>query len=1148
MRFSTLSLERYGRFEGCELSFRDGQPDLHVVYGANEAGKTTSLSAVSDLLFGFPTRSPYNFRFDYSLLRVGAVLEESGTSLACRRRKSGPSTLVDGNDNPVDDGLLLGMLRGQTRETFRLSFSLDQDGLRRGGRAMVEAKNDVGQALFAAGSGLTGIAEELARIDEEADAIWGKRAKASRTYTQAERELETSLRAIRDDGLKPKEWNDARKAMELAREKLDDLEAQRDALLLESQKAERVRRVAGSVRLRKDLLARLAIGVAPIELAIHVELAAEAAMVDAETAARHSAVAEKLLQELEERSKQLVADPDVIDQADAIEELVVESGAVSKAAKDFERLERELAIADTELAGHRTAASTAVGRSLASATIVALRELARAHADDAAALTQIAESRSGLDERRAPLAARLEQDVADDSLADLVDAVDAGRRLGADADNRCSKARVAAKDAADAVVTAIARLKPWIGGVEELRALPPVGQAEIAKTKIAWNEYAGTLADEEDAAHRSNEEAAKIELQIAALPSGSAVSEEALTEGRTARAKKWAPIRAHIVEAVPLEDSLSAAAEMETAITGSDALADHRFALADASGRLATLEASRDNHKLDAKQACERAAIAATRLESLKRDWKARLDVLQIPNLEPVQLETWLEGRTSVLDDEDARARKAEEAYELDSNRTAIIARLRHELGEDIEAAAGNLADILVRAERLRSLRESKVEQARADRQTLDQIDIDIAAQEKRSSVIAARAAPRSADWTRLLGDSEIDLDIARADARLTAIDKVRQSIEQIDGLKLRIEGICRDTERFGAKLMALSEILDVSEVDDAERIKSLRTRLQHGQTAERLLDEVAKDVAKRTAEKDSAAATFAAAMEVVAPLYEETGSADPVGLSQAIANSRAVRRDRAALAEVETQIVRDGDGLALEALVSIVEESDPDQLLARTETMARELSTLNAAISDAANTHGNAGRAFENLEGEPGAAANAASDAEQARAEMAVQAEAYILKRTQALTLRWAIEEYRQRHQDPLLVRASALFSTLTLGRYSALRVELDGSAPRLLGITDDGRSAVDVTGMSEGTTDQLFLSLRLAAVEQSVAAGVRLPFLADDLFVNFDDDRSEAGFRVLAELAKKTQVLFFTHHVHLAEIAKKVVGVDAYSECALE
>jgi uncharacterized protein YhaN len=51
-------------------------------------------------------------------------------------------------------------------------------------------------------------------------------------------------------------------------------------------------------------------------------------------------------------------------------------------------------------------------------------------------------------------------------------------------------------------------------------------------------------------------------------------------------------------------------------------------------------------------------------------------------------------------------------------------------------------------------------------------------------------------------------------------------------------------------------------------------------------------------------------------------------------------------------------------------------------------------------------------------------------------------------------------------------------------------------------------------------------------------LPFVADDLFINFDDDRSLAGFEVLGEIAKKTQVLFFTHHQHLIDVARRALG----------
>jgi uncharacterized protein YhaN len=542
-------------------------------------------------------------------------------------------------------------------------------------------------------------------------------------------------------------------------------------------------------------------------------------------------------------------------------------------------------------------------------------------------------------------------------------------------------------------------------------------------------------------------------------------------------------------------------------------------------------------------------AASASKAARLKSEWEARLQSLGLPPLEPIQLEGWLETRTAALDAEAERAGKAEEADAFETRHAAAIAALRTQLGETGPGAPETLAAILTRAERSLSARESKLEQWRTDRQQLTQIDADISAQERRYTAIDARIAPRVEDWRNALSGSGIALEIAGADPRLGALDEVRQAAEQVGTLGVRIDGIRRDADRFSEDLADLAEKLALpKEENEAQVLQSLRSRLQLAQSTASLLDEITKDKGKRTAEKEEAAAQVEAAMAIITPLYAETGASDFEGLADVIERSRTMRRDRASLADLEAQIVREGDGLPLDELVaSVAGAGDLDALTARTETMDRELTTLNAAISETARAHGEAERAFNDLEDAPAAAANAASDAEQARAEMAVQAEAYILKRAQAMTLKWSIEEYRQRHQDPLLVRASELFSTLTLGRYSALKIELDDATPRLLGIADDGRTAVDVTGMSEGTTDQLFLSLRLAAVEQSVAAGVRLPFLADDLFVNFDDERAAAGFRVLAELARKTQVLFFTHHRHLATIARQEVGEETYSECVL-
>ncbi len=52
--------------------------------------------------------------------------------------------------------------------------------------------------------------------------------------------------------------------------------------------------------------------------------------------------------------------------------------------------------------------------------------------------------------------------------------------------------------------------------------------------------------------------------------------------------------------------------------------------------------------------------------------------------------------------------------------------------------------------------------------------------------------------------------------------------------------------------------------------------------------------------------------------------------------------------------------------------------------------------------------------------------------------------------------------------------------------------------------------------------------------------PFVADDLLINFDNDRAAAALGVLADLAKSTQVLFFTHHRHLVDLARDVLGSD--------
>ena len=114
----------------------------------------------------------------------------------------------------------------------------------------------------------------------------------------------------------------------------------------------------------------------------------------------------------------------------------------------------------------------------------------------------------------------------------------------------------------------------------------------------------------------------------------------------------------------------------------------------------------------------------------------------------------------------------------------------------------------------------------------------------------------------------------------------------------------------------------------------------------------------------------------------------------------------------------------------------------------------------------------------------------------------------------------------------------TLTGGSFVDLRVNFDDQdRPYLVGSRHDG-TEVAVPGMSTGTADQLYLALRIGSVADYLDRADRLPFVADDLFINFDDDRAAAGIKVLGQLAARTQVLFFTHHKHLVDIARATLS----------
>ncbi|MCU0729997.1 MAG: AAA family ATPase, partial [Hyphomonas sp.] len=182
MRLRRLDLVRYGKFTDFTIDFGEaspGRPDLHVVYGANEAGKSTTLAAWLDLLFGIPMQSGYGFLHPYSTMRIDALIESvdgaaNGGARAFTRIKRPANSLLDDKGQPLAEAALRGALGNLTRETYCQMFSLDDETLEKGGEEILTSKGDLGQLLFAASAGLGGLSARLKQTQEEAEQIYKK--------------------------------------------------------------------------------------------------------------------------------------------------------------------------------------------------------------------------------------------------------------------------------------------------------------------------------------------------------------------------------------------------------------------------------------------------------------------------------------------------------------------------------------------------------------------------------------------------------------------------------------------------------------------------------------------------------------------------------------------------------------------------------------------------------------------------------------------------------------------------------------------------------------------------------------------------------------------------------------------------------------
>ena len=292
---------------------------------------------------------------------------------------------------------------------------------------------------------------------------------------------------------------------------------------------------------------------------------------------------------------------------------------------------------------------------------------------------------------------------------------------------------------------------------------------------------------------------------------------------------------------------------------------------------------------------------------------------------------------------------------------------------------------------------------------------------------------------------------------------------------------------------------------------------------------------AARSARRDREAAEHR-----LAYLGREAGCSAPEDLPAAERASRAARQLRDRIQELDQQLGRLCGHEDPEAFRRAAMAVDVDRLPDRIAALADEIDRLDADRARLNQELGHRRSELARMDGE-GRAAEANERVEHLKSRLAHEVEEYARLRLAAVVLREAIERYRHKTQGPVLDRAGALFAALTLGSFQGLRVDYDDhDQPLLQALRPGGTEAVGIRGLSLGTADQLYLALRLASLETALESHGPVPLIADDVLIQFDDRRTAAALQALADLSDRTQVVLFTHHDHVREIAGDCVDRD--------
>lgn len=1157
MRIERVDLKAFGRFTDITLDLSAGPSGFHMIYGPNESGKSTTLRAILAWLFGMPPRSTDNYLHSYPNMRVGGRLSSDHYGvLECIRRKGKAKTLLTPDEaEAVDPARLGAMLGGIDEETFIRGFGLDRDRLVEGGRGIVEGQGDMGEILFAAGVGIGRLRDVQIGLERELRELFlpsGSKPALNQSLAELG-SLRTRMRAAtlptNDYKRRCAELDSARGDSEKVAERLAAIRARLAA-------AERLREAIPLVHTRTSLCDMLQpLGDAPLldEDFIARRREAEANL---QIAVVQRGQLEEQAEKLRRRIAALPDDDALTPYTPRIETLARRLGAREEAREHLRGLEkrREQAEADIgELLERIGRPATADLQSLRIPDV--LRDRIWRLTEEGTRHSQQVESHTArLSASRAALAQ------AEKRWQELEPPGDPGpldvvlRRLG-NPQRMVDEIRKAEETLADKHAradSALRRLSGFRGSrADGLKLRPPLETAvrRLGDALLASEAEHERVTDQWQALQRQQK---AVTAELEDLRNEYAIPSEAeLSAARKARDERFE----QLVRSP--HDASENAPAVRTAIIDADRIVDRMRQEAERVAQRARAETQLANLAREIDECEQRTATAKNEREEALAQWQTLWRDATVEPRSPEEMRNWLDAHEAFVD----AAHEAEAAErsvaglraDRDAALHAVTEALRTaggdgtaggngEIGE-IGAAADDFVSTCIAAERSFERLAKRTEAYAATEKEVARLRAET--QQTASELAAAKTrwTEWQAAWAGVTETIGAPGDATPEEVRhlVGQIDDILEKKRERDQHQQRIDGIRRDSEAFAedvANLVAdTSRIVadaELSEMSPHQAIERLNQRLLHFQTAARERKTLLEQHDENERQMRHAQDSILRFETILQELCREVGCEGPNQLPEIERRSAERRRTETELRQTESQLERLAAGRPLDELVAEASGCDLEQLSAEIEQLRLDSQSLDDQLGGLREQVGALRRDVESMDGSSDAA-EISQQMQGVTARAAKQARTYAQLRVASLALARAIEHYRQQNQGPILSRAEAIFSRLTCGDYEALRPQFDEKGhPVLVGIRREGETPVPANCLSEGTADALFLALRLASLEAHLQRRGPIPLIIDDILTQFDDIRSAAALGVLADIGRSTQVIFFTHHQHLIELAQ--------------